>query len=35
MNIEELKRKLDEARYIYDDTLVTVLYVALRLIPTQ
>ncbi len=31
MNIEELKRKLDEARYIYDDTLVTVLYVALRL----
>ena len=31
MDIEELKRKLDEARYIYDDTLVTVLYVSLRL----
>ncbi len=31
MEIEELKRKLDEARYICDDTLVTVLYVALRL----
>ena len=31
MEIEELKQKLDEARYIYDDELVTVLYVALRL----
>ena len=31
MEIGELKRKLDEARYIYDETLVTVLYVALRL----
>jgi len=31
MEIEELKQKLDEARYIYDDTLATVLYVALRL----
>ena len=31
MDMEELKRKLDEARYIYDDTLATVLYVALRL----
>ena len=31
MEIGELRRKLDEARYIYDDTLVTVLYVALRL----
>lgn len=31
MNIEELKKKLDASRYIYDDTLVTVLYVALKL----
>ena len=31
MNIEELKQKLDEAKYIYDDTLVTVLFVALQL----
>ncbi len=31
MEIEELKKKLEEARYIYDETLVTVLYVALRL----
>ena len=31
MNIEELKEKLDASRYIYDDTLVTVLYVALKL----
>ena len=31
MNIEELKQKLDEAKYIYDDTLATVLYVALQL----
>ena len=31
MNIHELKQKMDEARYIYDDTLATVLYVALQL----
>ena len=31
MNIGELKQKLDAAHYIYDDTLATVLYVALRL----
>ena len=31
MNIEELKHKMDEAHYIYDDTLATVLYVALQL----
>ena len=31
MNLEELKRKMDEARYIYDDTLATVLAVALQL----
>ena len=31
MNIEELKQKMDEAHYIYDDTLATVLYVALQL----
>ena len=31
MNIDELKRKMDEAHYIYDDTLATVLYVALQL----
>lgn len=31
MDLETLKRKLDEAHYIYDDTLITVLYVALRL----
>ena len=31
MNIEELKQKLDEANYIYDDTLATVLYVSLQL----
>ena len=31
MNIDELKRKMDEAHYIYDDTLATVLYVALTL----
>jgi len=31
MDIPSLKAKLDEARYIYDDTLVTTLLVALRL----
>ena len=31
MNITELKRKMDEAHYIYDDTLATVLAVALQL----
>lgn len=31
MDLETLKQKMDEARYIYDDTLITVLYVALRL----
>ena len=31
MNLEQLKKKMDEARYIYDDTLATVLYVALQL----
>ena len=31
MTLEELKRKMDEAHYIYDDTLATVLYVALQL----
>ncbi len=31
MTLEELKRKMDEANYIYDDTLATVLYVALTL----
>ena len=31
MNIDELKQKMDEAQYIYDDTLATVLYVALQL----
>ena len=31
MKIEELKEKMDNARYIYDDTLATVLYVALEL----
>ena len=31
MNIDELKQKMDEAHYIYDDTLATVLYVALTL----
>ena len=31
MNIEELKQKMDEAHYIYDETLATVLYVALKL----
>ena len=31
MNLNELKQKMDEARYIYDDTLATVLAVALQL----
>ncbi len=31
MNIEQLKQKMDEAHYIYDDTLATVLAVALEL----
>ena len=31
MDIHELKRKMDEAHYIYDETLATVLYVALQL----
>ena len=31
MDIQTLKTKLDQAKYIYDDTLVTVLYVALQL----
>ena len=31
MKIEELKQKMDEAHYIYDDTMATVLFVALQL----
>ena len=31
MNFEELKQKMDEAHYIYDETLATVLFVALQL----
>ena len=31
MNLDELKQKMDEAHYIYDDTMATVLYVALKL----
>ncbi len=31
MELELLKKKLDEANYVYDDTLATVLYVALKL----
>ena len=31
MNLEQLKRKMDEVHYIYDDTLATVLTVALQL----
>ena len=31
MNLTELKKKMDEAHYIYDDTLATVLAVALQL----
>ena len=31
MTLEELKEKMDEAHYVYDETLATVLYVALAL----
>ncbi len=31
MTYEELKRKMDEAHYIYDETLATILYVSLQL----
>ena len=31
MNLDTLKQKMDDAHYIYDDTLATVLYVALQL----
>lgn len=31
MDLATLKQKMDEAHYIYDETLVTVLYVALKL----
>ena len=31
MKLEELKQKMDEARYVYDDTMATVLAVALAL----
>ena len=31
MELSELKQKLDQANYIYDDTLATTLYVALKL----
>ena len=31
MSLEELKQKMDEAGYVYDDTMATVLYVALVL----
>ena len=31
MDIQELKQKMDRANYIYDETLATVLYVALQL----
>ena len=31
MNLEQLKAKMDEARYVYDDTMATVLAVALAL----
>ena len=31
MNLTELKQKLDQANYIYDDTLATTLFVALQL----
>ena len=31
MTLEQLKEKMDQANYIYDDTMATVLYVALQL----
>ena len=31
MKLEQLKEKLDAAHYIYDDALVTTLFVALQL----
>ena len=31
MKLDELKQKMDECHYIYDDTMATVLYVALQL----
>jgi len=31
MDLELLKKKMDEANYVYDDTMATVLYVALKL----
>ncbi len=31
MTYEQLKQKMDEAHYIYDETLATVLYVSLQL----
>ena len=31
MTLQELKQKMDDANYIYDDTLATVLFVALQL----
>ena len=31
MTLEELKEKMDAAGYVYDDTMATVLYVALLL----
>ena len=31
MTYEELKRKMDEAHNVYDETLATVLFVALQL----
>ena len=31
MDIQSLKRKMDEANYVYDDTLATVLAVSLQL----
>lgn len=31
MDLQELKQKMDETGYIYDDTMATVLYVALQL----
>lgn len=31
MDLEQLKQKMDQCHYIYDDTLATILFVALRL----